>query len=318
MSRVPEKQRMVSILNNDDNPSFAVRPSRSSKSRQEPTGHSSQLHGWPASVKGNPESATLRHGDSRSQWKDMASSSESHYYSYGPPPHCSSPPQFVMPHNLPYGYDLEERGPIQREHQTGERERVSPQSSYSNFTEYAAPPATKKNKHACPYAASHGCSATFTTSGHAARHGKKHTGEKRVHCPVCNKAFTRKDNMKQHQRTHRESGIDVDIDGHDQNISDTAYSQSPGSTTAYFPAYDTEVPTDPRRSQSRRHSSRSNTSYEASPRYLPRELPDPQDAEDERRPRSPAYRSDSISSGLDSLAIASTKSSYSSKHIPRR
>jgi uncharacterized C2H2 Zn-finger protein len=50
---------------------------------------------------------------------------------------------------------------------------------------------------------SHGCSSTFTTSGHAARHGKKHTGEKSVLCPICNKAFTRKDNMKQHIRTHR-------------------------------------------------------------------------------------------------------------------
>jgi hypothetical protein len=64
----------------------------------------------------------------------------------------------------------------------------------------------KKNKYPCPYAASHHCTAAFTTSGHAARHGKKHTGEKGVHCPVCNKAFTRKDNMKQHERTHKGSG----------------------------------------------------------------------------------------------------------------
>ncbi|EXJ86247.1 hypothetical protein A1O1_06617 [Capronia coronata CBS 617.96] len=63
----------------------------------------------------------------------------------------------------------------------------------------------KKNKYPCPYAQSHNCQATFTTSGHAARHGKKHTGEKGVHCPICNKAFTRKDNMKQHERTHKNS-----------------------------------------------------------------------------------------------------------------
>ena len=70
-----------------------------------------------------------------------------------------------------------------------------------------SPPNTsgKKNKYPCPYAASHSCHATFTTSGHAARHGKKHTGEKGVHCPICNKAFTRKDNMKQHERTHKGS-----------------------------------------------------------------------------------------------------------------
>ncbi|OAP60722.1 hypothetical protein AYL99_05724 [Fonsecaea erecta] len=74
--------------------------------------------------------------------------------------------------------------------------RTSPSGSSG-----AAP--AKKNKYPCPFAQSHNCQATFTTSGHAARHGKKHTGEKGVHCPVCNKAFTRKDNMKQHERTHK-------------------------------------------------------------------------------------------------------------------
>lgn len=69
----------------------------------------------------------------------------------------------------------------------------------------SGPTPGKKNKYPCPYAQAHSCSATFTTSGHAARHGKKHTGEKGVHCPVCNKAFTRKDNMKQHERTHKGS-----------------------------------------------------------------------------------------------------------------
>jgi hypothetical protein len=71
----------------------------------------------------------------------------------------------------------------------------------SNASATSAP--GKKNKYPCPYASSHNCLATFTTSGHAARHGKKHTGEKGVHCPICNKAFTRKDNMKQHERTHK-------------------------------------------------------------------------------------------------------------------
>lgn len=74
--------------------------------------------------------------------------------------------------------------------------RTSPTAS-------SAPTTGKKNKYPCPYAQSHNCQATFTTSGHAARHGKKHTGEKGVHCPICNKAFTRKDNMKQHERTHK-------------------------------------------------------------------------------------------------------------------
>lgn len=62
---------------------------------------------------------------------------------------------------------------------------------------------TSKKKYPCPHAKIYSCTDTFTTSGHAARHGKKHTGEKNIHCPTCGKAFTRKDNMKQHERTHK-------------------------------------------------------------------------------------------------------------------
>ena len=62
---------------------------------------------------------------------------------------------------------------------------------------------TAKKKYPCPHATRFNCTDTFTTSGHAARHGKKHTGEKNIMCPTCNKAFTRKDNMKQHERTHK-------------------------------------------------------------------------------------------------------------------
>ncbi|KAL8770108.1 MAG: hypothetical protein Q9209_004146 [Squamulea sp. 1 TL-2023] len=72
-------------------------------------------------------------------------------------------------------------------------------SSSSPITSSGPP----KKKFPCPHAMRFSCSDTFTTSGHAARHGKKHTGEKSVVCPICNKAFTRKDNMKQHERTHK-------------------------------------------------------------------------------------------------------------------
>ncbi|MCJ1252441.1 hypothetical protein MMC24_000247 [Lignoscripta atroalba] len=64
-------------------------------------------------------------------------------------------------------------------------------------------PKSSKKKYPCPHAQRYSCTDTFTTSGHAARHGKKHTGEKNILCPTCNKAFTRKDNMKQHERTHK-------------------------------------------------------------------------------------------------------------------
>ncbi|KAI9819924.1 MAG: hypothetical protein M1827_006494 [Pycnora praestabilis] len=60
----------------------------------------------------------------------------------------------------------------------------------------------KKNQYPCPFKDRVKCSDTFTTSGHAARHGKKHTGEKNIKCLECPKRFTRKDNMKQHLKTH--------------------------------------------------------------------------------------------------------------------
>ncbi|OAK98550.1 hypothetical protein IQ06DRAFT_294927 [Phaeosphaeriaceae sp. SRC1lsM3a] len=61
----------------------------------------------------------------------------------------------------------------------------------------------KKNQYPCPMAKQYNCADYFTTSGHAARHAKKHTGKKDAVCPECLKAFTRKDNMEQHRRTHQ-------------------------------------------------------------------------------------------------------------------
>lgn len=65
-----------------------------------------------------------------------------------------------------------------------------------------APTTKKKNSYPCPVSKQYGCNEFFTTSGHAARHAKKHTGKKDAICPECKKAFTRKDNMEQHRRTH--------------------------------------------------------------------------------------------------------------------
>ncbi|KAF2189420.1 hypothetical protein K469DRAFT_562386, partial [Zopfia rhizophila CBS 207.26] len=67
----------------------------------------------------------------------------------------------------------------------------------------SANPRSKKNSYPCPMAKQYNCNDYFTTSGHAARHAKKHTGKKDAFCPECNKAFTRKDNMEQHRRTHQ-------------------------------------------------------------------------------------------------------------------
>lgn len=83
---------------------------------------------------------------------------------------------------------------------SSEPSRVSTVSAASNGARPAAP---KKNQYPCPLAKQFNCGDYFTTSGHAARHAKKHTGKKDAFCPECNKAFTRKDNMEQHRRTHQ-------------------------------------------------------------------------------------------------------------------
>lgn len=79
------------------------------------------------------------------------------------------------------------------------------QSTESRNTSASATanPRSKKNSYPCPMAKQFNCNDYFTTSGHAARHAKKHTGKKDAFCPECNKAFTRKDNMEQHRRTHQ-------------------------------------------------------------------------------------------------------------------
>jgi len=80
---------------------------------------------------------------------------------------------------------------------------LSPSAQASNtLPPTTQQPTKKKNQYPCPVAKSYDCNEFFTTSGHAARHAKKHTGKKDAICPECKKAFTRKDNMEQHRRTH--------------------------------------------------------------------------------------------------------------------
>lgn len=227
---------IVSILNNDDNPSFAV-PSALTVSRQHtqyhhpqhhqqfqpllPPQHQQQLqqpvpdlaYRYPVYVDSQVDSPRLsRHPyDSASpagtslptspvlsdcSYDYIPGNPMSSYQHYGRQEH-SYPPAFPPSQSrLPVAYP---------------NDPPSPQSSLSGSKDLSASRGSRKNKYPCPYAVSHSCSATFTTSGHAARHGKKHTGEKSVHCPICNKAFTRKDNMKQHIRTHRTHSEEMSV-----------------------------------------------------------------------------------------------------------
>lgn len=88
---------------------------------------------------------------------------------------------------------------------------------------------SKKNSYPCPMAKQFNCHDYFTTSGHAARHAKKHTGKKDAYCPECNKAFTRKDNMEQHRRTHQNgrSTGKVSDDSRARKLSKTQLSKRP-------------------------------------------------------------------------------------------
>ncbi|KAL2872081.1 C2H2-type zinc finger protein [Aspergillus lucknowensis] len=216
----------VSILNNDDNPAFAVRsayyptsshhypleqrPSRSTSDyhygRMYSDSPSPRVTRQPFDPVAGATQPTSPGSSDCSSYEYAASSGTGAYHHQHPNRHD------------PYGYHARTDKRLSGHSMA---EPPSPQTSIASTSkESVGPKPARKNKYPCPFAASHACTATFTTSGHAARHGKKHTGEKSVHCPICNKAFTRKDNMKQHIRTHRTHSDDMSSSG-TQRSSDT-------------------------------------------------------------------------------------------------
>ncbi|KAI9674740.1 MAG: hypothetical protein M1817_001644 [Caeruleum heppii] len=108
----------------------------------------------------------------------------------------SSDPHFSRERPSSYVDAETKRGAGHRRHQSV----AEPSSSSSVAPDASKTPVQKKFP--CQLAQEYGCWETFTTSGHASRHAKKHTGEKKVACPKCPKTFARKDNMKQHLKTH--------------------------------------------------------------------------------------------------------------------
>ncbi|KAJ5587739.1 uncharacterized protein N7459_003504 [Penicillium hispanicum] len=216
---------IVSILNNDDHPSFAVRSNpRHSRTQTSPSFTPQQPEQLPSLVRDSPYarpstlsvSPTASPRGTRHSFHPVAEavqpispgSSEGSAYDYLTSQSTSAAYHPYARQDLSRdSYRFPSRGPAAPRtppeiHSTTASEAKSSGTGGTRGT-------GRKNKYPCPYATSHGCTATFTTSGHAARHGKKHTGEKSVHCPICNKAFTRKDNMKQHIRTHRTHSDDV-------------------------------------------------------------------------------------------------------------
>ncbi|KAE8394331.1 hypothetical protein ETB97_000966 [Aspergillus alliaceus] len=209
------KAGFVSILNNDDNPSFTVRSSPRLCRH-----HSSSSYPYPSEPRRETSGSYHRYGYAHSDSfpvtrqpfdpvseaaqptspgssdcsYDYMSAGSGYYY-----PSSRQEPHVYQPAAVGTATTTAEK----RLSANSVSDPPSPPASISGSRDTVGSKANRKNKYPCPFAASHNCSATFTTSGHAARHGKKHTGEKSVHCPICNKAFTRKDNMKQHIRTHR-------------------------------------------------------------------------------------------------------------------
>ncbi|KAF7594132.1 hypothetical protein BBP40_010131 [Aspergillus hancockii] len=210
------KSGFVSILNNDDNPSFTVRSSPGLTRH-----HTTSSYPYPSEPRREASNSYYRYGYAHSDsfsvsrqpfdpvseaaqptspgssdcsYDYMSSAGSGYYYQPGRQEHHAYQPSAVASATTTAEKRLSANSVS---------DPPSPPASISGSRDAMTAKVNRKNKYPCPFAASHNCSATFTTSGHAARHGKKHTGEKSVHCPICNKAFTRKDNMKQHIRTHR-------------------------------------------------------------------------------------------------------------------
>jgi hypothetical protein len=125
----------------------------------------------------------------------------------------------------------------------------APQSDSESRSQPAGK-APKKNQYPCPLSKQFNCHDFFTTSGHAARHAKKHTGKKDAFCPECNKAFTRKDNMEQHRRTHQ-NGRNAKAGGESQpkrvktSSSSSKRSSKPPPLQTSIPALDPSLPQSP-------------------------------------------------------------------------
>lgn len=207
---------MLSILNNDDNPAFAVRrslDSQPSRSQSSATSSSSSTPPYqPGSYQPGPSTPSVipalrdlpwaTSSLQQTGWPQVPAANGARIELPSPSPtYASAAPS---PSGSETSYIASRRGSIRNSRDLSAMSKAAHAFYNSVADNTSNPRLTKKNKYPCPYAVSHSCTATFTTSGHAARHGKKHTGEKSVHCPICNKAFTRKDNMKQHRRTHRE------------------------------------------------------------------------------------------------------------------
>ncbi|KAF2496416.1 hypothetical protein BU16DRAFT_377103 [Lophium mytilinum] len=188
--------RRISLLN-DNEPSSIHRPSLSICSRDSSY----------ASSPSSPQTPLLVRTDSSDSVAMQTPSPITPDYSFESMAHglqtspIFSPAFFQAPKELQSAYPPIPQNPGPLAYNTGAQ--VAYFQPPPAEQQSSANPRSKKNSYPCPMAKAYNCNDYFTTSGHAARHAKKHTGKKDAYCPECNKAFTRKDNMEQHRRTHQ-------------------------------------------------------------------------------------------------------------------
>lgn len=124
---------------------------------------------------------------------------------YAPPDAFFALSACATPTPTPVQSATEAQQPAQQLHHSPTSPSTEPSciSDAESNNNNCSPAVPKKKRHPCPLTKQYSCLGFFTTSGHAIRHARKHTGEKDAFCPECNRAFTREDNMKQHRRTHQ-------------------------------------------------------------------------------------------------------------------
>lgn len=202
--------RRISLLNDspDPPPQLVRLPSITPSLR-------SRTSSYPSSPDGSPPTPPLVRSDSSDSTAMQTPSPVTPEFGFEglPPQNMASPvfsqTGFFQTHkelSSPYPSAAHTAGPLPY-HPTGTAQAAyfarPQQVPESRNAPVSANPRSKKNSYPCPVAKQYNCTDHFTTSGHAARHAKKHTGKKDAFCPECNKAFTRKDNMEQHRRTHQ-------------------------------------------------------------------------------------------------------------------
>ncbi|KAF2686449.1 hypothetical protein K458DRAFT_298029 [Lentithecium fluviatile CBS 122367] len=199
--------RRISLLNDNTQPPQPVRLSSFTPSLR------SRTSSYTSSPVGSPPTPYLVRSDSSDSTTMQTPSPITPEFSFeGLPPQNLASPVFSQASFFPTQKELgsayppisQTTGSLPYHNPNGAQAAYyRPQQVVEEHAPASANPRSKKNSYPCPVAKQYNCNDYFTTSGHAARHAKKHTGKKDAFCPECNKAFTRKDNMEQHRRTHQ-------------------------------------------------------------------------------------------------------------------